>query len=155
MEALRQYVLSVVVAALICGILSGLVQNGPAKDTVRLLCGLFLTITVLKPLTGWDTDHLMDISQTISLETSAVVTEGERLASKAVGDIIKEETEAYILDKASELNVELTVSAILNRENIPVAAEIEGDVSPFARRRLTQVMETDLGITKENQQWTG
>ena len=72
-----------------------------------------------------------------------------------MADIIKAETEAYILDKASQLNVELSVEVTIDEENIPTAVTLSGEVSPYARRQLQEIIESDLGIAKENQRWTG
>ena len=45
---------------------------------------------------------------------------------------------------------------ILSDDDIPapVAARIKGNVSPFAKSKLMDMMEKDLGISKERQQWT-
>ena len=51
MEALRQYVISVVAAAMLCGIVVRLFPNGSGKQVGKLICGLFLAYTVLSP--GW------------------------------------------------------------------------------------------------------
>lgn len=40
MEALRQYVISVVAAAMLCGIVVRLFPNGSGKQVGKLICGL-------------------------------------------------------------------------------------------------------------------
>ncbi len=157
MDALGQYVISVTAAALICGIVSCLVQSGTAKELIRLLCGLFLAFTVIRPLAGLDFSALTSISFPYTQEADSIATQGENIAREAMADIIKADAEAYILDKAAALNADLTVDITLSREDtpVPVRAELSGSVSPYARQQLTYLLQTDLGIAKENQLWTG
>ena len=54
MEALRQYVISVVAAAMLCGIVVRLFPNGSGKQVGKLICGLFLAYTVLSPISRVD-----------------------------------------------------------------------------------------------------
>lgn len=156
MDALRQYIFSIISAALICGILSRLTQNGAAKEFIRLICGIFLAVIVFRPLSQIDFDVLISdfyTSQTQTAEELAV--SGEKMAEQAMAESIKARYESYILDKAAELNTELTVAVTVNEEYVPVYAELNGEITPYARRQLEYILESDLGITKENQLWTG
>ena len=155
MDGLRQYVISVTSAALICSILLGLMQKGPAKELIKLLCGLFPAFTVIRPLSQLDIDALIDFSWPYTQEAEEAAAVGEDLARKTMAGIIKAESEAYILDKAAGLNAELAIDITISDAQVPVSAEICGEVSPYARQKLETILETDLGITKENQIWTG
>lgn len=155
MEALRQYVISVVTAAMICGIVTGLFPSGTAKQVVKLICGLFLAYTVLSPISKVELSQLTDIPAQYSEDAAAAAALGESLAQNSMAGIIKAETEAYILDKAESLRAEVTVEVTVNEDNVPSAVTISGEASPFARRQLQSILETDLGIPKENQKWTG
>lgn len=155
MDGLRQYVISIVVAALISSILSGIIKNGTAKGLIRLLCGLFLTFTVIRPLGQLDLRWLTVDSISLNREAEAVASMGENMARETMTEIIKEESEAYILDKAAAMNVELTIDITVSEEQIPVSAVLGGEISPYARERMEAILESDLGITKENQLWTG
>lgn len=157
MDALRQYILSVTAAALICGILSGLVQNGAAKEILRLLCGLFLTIVVIRPLIGLDLEKLTDWSLDRVPEGESMAALGENMARQAAAEIIKSETEAYILDKAAALNASLTVEVTVSGDDtpLPVAVTLRGEIAPNARQQLEHILQTELGIAKEDQQWNG
>lgn len=62
MEALRQYVISVVAAAMLCGIVVRLFPNGSGKQVGKLICGLFLAYTVLSPISRVDFSNLPDFS---------------------------------------------------------------------------------------------
>ena len=80
---------------------------------------------------------------------------GEKLARDSMADIIKEETEAYILDKAADLHVNLHVEVTVGEDNLPTAVTLSGEASPYARRQIQAIIANDLGIAKENQKWIG
>ena len=102
MEALRQYVISVVAAAMLCGIVVRLFPNGSGKQVGKLICGLFLAYTVLSPISRVDFSNLPDFSLGYMGDAEDAAAMGENLARDSMADIIKEETEAYILDKAAD-----------------------------------------------------
>ena len=80
---------------------------------------------------------------------------GENLARDSMADIIKEETEAYILDKAADLHAHLRVEVAVGEDNLPAAVTISGEAAPYARRQIQAMIANDLGISKENQKWIG
>ena len=144
MEALRQYVISVVAAAMLCGIVVRLFPNGSGKQMGKLICGLFLAYTVLSPISRVDFSKLPDFSLRCMDD-----------AEDSMADIIKEETEAYILDKAADLHANLRVEVAVGEDNLPAAVTISGEASPYARRQIQAMIANDLGISKENQKWIG
>lgn len=154
MEALRQYVISVVAAALLCGIFRNILGDGATGRILKLVCGLFLAYAVLQPLgrldvTGEIRDFLPDIDQ-----AEQAVAAGEAFSQDAMTRLIKTETAAYILDKATALGLEVTVEVTLDEENRPAAVSITGEASPQERRKLASILALDLGIPKEAQQWS-
>ncbi len=157
MESLRQYVISVTAAALICGILTGLVKKGAAGELIRMLCGLMLAFTVLYPISGLDLESLTLDLLPSAREGESLAAQGEKITRQSMADIIKSDTEAYILDKAAALEVNLTAEVSLSEDDVPVPVGVilSGAVSPYARSQLTNVIERDLGIPKEKQLWTG
>lgn len=157
MENLRQYVISVTAAALICGVITSMVKKGGAGELIRMLCGLVLSITVLYPISGLHLDSLsFDLSSSVQ-EGERTAAQGEKITRQSIADIIKSETEAYILDKASALGIDLRAEVLLGEDTIPVPVGVilTGAASPYARGQLTDAIEKDLGIPKENQLWTG
>ncbi len=158
MEGLRQYVISITCAALICGIVLSLLSKSSCLAGAKMLCGLFLALTVLKPIINADLDlllsdlRLQDVTQGQSLAST-----GEEIAQDTLLQIITDETEAYILDKANELGAEIQVKVFLKNESPPVpdSAIIRGPVSPYVKQTLMDMLESDLGIAKEKQRWVG
>lgn len=158
MEAVKTYLLSVTAAAVICGIVKALLgDKGTLGAVGKLLTGIFLAMTVIRPLVSLELEDLSDFWEDISLDASAAVTEGENASAQALRERIKTETESYILDKAASFAVQLTVEVTLSDEDIPVpsAVRLTGNVSPYAKLQLQQTISEDLGIPEEAQTWIG
>lgn len=154
-ESLRQYILSAASGAIICGIATAFFQKSAYKKHISMLCGLFMTFTLLRPLIEIRIPELPDMNEYIRQAQSAV-EEGKRISLSARKTIISQECEAYILDKAGALQVSLTAKVTVEErdgEPIPVFAEMTGAVPPEIQRQLSTVIEADMGIPEENQLW--
>lgn len=156
MEELKQYLLSVITLALICAVVQTF-QQGPSKTLAQLVCGLILTVTVVKPFLHFDFSEAFDAVLSLPGDAQENAAEGEKMSREALADIIKEETEAYILDKAKELGAEISADIIVSDDDIPVptAAVIRGTLTAHTRDFLEEVLCTKLGIAKENLTWIG
>lgn len=156
MESVREYLLGVTCASVFCGILCMLVdEKHSAGSLVKLLCGIFLSLTLLMPVAGNSIPEL-DLRQWEFTQEGKIAAEaGVEYARQAKMQLIKERTEAYIVDKARLYGLDLTVEVVVSGEETPApeAAVIGGGASPYARTQLQQMMETELGIPKENQRW--
>lgn len=157
MGGLREYLLNVVAAAFLCGILSGLFPEGSGKKLLRLACGVFLTIVVLRPVVGLNPDFLTESMLSLQMDGEGFSAQGDKMGDEALRGLIKQEAEAYILDKAAELNASIQAEVELSQQSppVPLSVTISGTVSPYARTQLEQMLLADLGIAKENQVWTG
>ncbi len=157
MDGVQQYILSVTIIALLCGILSRLIKYGSKKECMRLLSGLVLAITVLRPLARFRIDEL-NRDWFPDTKAGRTATEyGEKIAQEAMAEIIKAESESYILDKASEMNIAITANVTVSDQQmpVPIAVELAGTVPPYLRLRLEDMIQDSLGIAKEDQRWTG
>ena len=157
MEAIRQYLLSVVAAAIICGVTTNLLgKKGTFGAVLKLLTGLFLAITVVSPLTKIQLIDFYEYADNLSIESGALTQQGQTMANEELRAIIKSRTEAYILDKAASMGSDLRVEVKLSDSDPPQPASvtIEGAVSPYAKQRLKELIANELGIPEENQVWT-
>lgn len=155
MEGLRGYAFSIVTAALLSGILLGFVPKGTSGELMKLLCGLFMTFTVLSPMVKLDIGVFWEASGFAADGTWAAEA-GTAIARDSAADIIKAKTEAYILDKATEVNAGVCVEVRLREDSvpIPVGVTLWGDVSPYARQHLESILTRELGIAKEEVKWS-
>lgn len=156
MGKLESFGLSVVSAALVVAIITGLFRKNDASAVlVKMIAGLFLAFTVIRPLVTLDVMRLGTYLDTFSEAGRDASQAGENLAQDTYRSYIKSETQAYILDKARDYGATLEVDVELDDRAIPCGAELTGSVSPYAKAALSHAMETELGILKENQRWIG
>ena len=157
MESVAEYLQSILALTLLCTAAGGLVQNSAAKGLFRLLSGMVLTIAIAAPLWRIDIDLPSLPAQQLWDRVNDAVAAGEEASSDALRQVIKQRTQAYIQDKARELNASVSVEIFLREgdQPVPQRAVLSGTVTPGVKRRLQEILETDLAITKENQEWTG
>ena len=156
MESVREYLVSVTCAALLCGILCSLTDEKQSGGVlVRLVCGVFLCLILVSPLSRFQPDRLDFSRWDLTGEAQAASDLGMEYARQAKIQIIKTRTEAYILDKARQYELDLTVDVRLSQGDSPVPESVvlSGRFSPYARNQLQRIIESELGIPKENQQW--
>lgn len=155
MEGMRQYIISVTAAAVLCGILTGIVGSKTIKPVWKLIVGIFLTLTAIRPLEDIDLSAIPAIAEVYSLEAEEAVLEGETMMVSQTQAIIKSRIESYILDKAGGMGVTVTADVTLDAQGMPISVRLTGAVSPGAKSRLQSIIATDLGIPKEAQTWNG
>lgn len=154
MEALRQYIVSVVAAAILCAVVGGVLKKGTTGNILRLVCGIFLLFTILEPISSANPEDFGKVLLPTRADAVQAAQLGEDAAREAMAQIITEQTRTYILEEAQALGVALEVEVVLDEDNIPTAVTLLGDVSPSERRKLQSTIALDLGIPKENQQWS-
>jgi len=156
MAALGEYIVSVAVTALLTGIISGFLKGTSGEKIVRLICNLVLLLAVLRPVMQWNMRKMPDAAFFFP-DGSRLVLDGRGSSRNALEDIIKQKSEAYILDKAAAMGLEITAKVGLSSDDppVPVWVEISGTVSPYMKLRLEEMILEDLNISKENQVWTG
>ena len=156
MEGLAQYIYSICGAGLICAVLRHLTKQTAMTGAFRLVTGVFLLLTLLLPLKDLPLGDISGIFSNVRPEAEQAVAQGQASYQKALADSISQRTEAYILTKGNQLGVSLSVEVMLSQDAllVPVSVRLSGNVSPYAKSRLQQILENDLGIPKEDQIWT-
>ncbi len=153
MESIKTYLISVTASAVICsGIISLVGEKG--SPITRLLVGIFMTCTILSPLVDIKLENLEYITEGILLEANDAVSVGKNMAATDSRKFITEQYEAYILDKASSLHADVTVSIHLEETGLIDSITIRGQISPYAKAELTKYLTNELGIPEEDQNWT-
>ena len=158
MDALRQYLLSVIAAAIISGCIMSLVgKNLSVNHLIRLLCGIFVTVTILKPVTQFRIPSADELFQNVTDDAQVHIQNGIDEAAREQKRIITQHTEAYILEKASAYNCDLKVCILLSEEAPyePIGIRLSGAVSPYAKRLLSNWLRESLNIPTEAQEWSG
>ncbi len=155
MQALGEYIVSICAAAFLCGIIGSLAPKGAAKEIIKLVCGLFLVFTVIRPISEINLPDLVEVGKSFQKDAQSAVKAGEDMAQTETAAGISEQLEAYILDKARLLRLELTVEVELDEEGsfLPKTVTLRGDAAPLARKQLTELLQKDLGIPEEDIRW--
>lgn len=156
MQGLREYLLSVTAAAFLCAIAKHIVgEKGSAGKLIPVITGLFLCITVISPVIHIRLGDIEEYFDDFNLEAGAYSSDGHEIAHEEMKKIIKEQTEAYILDEAERLGTQITVDIQLSDDDslIPCAVQIQGSTSPYQKQRMSKYISDYLGIPQENQIW--
>ena len=157
MIRVRGYLLSVIAAALVCSIANALIsKNSTHKGLIRMICGIFIAITAVSPISKFEFHNIQSYWSNIKIESDNIISQGESMANNAYQDIIKEKSEAYILDKASVmgLNIEVEVTLSDTVPSSPYSVEIDGAISPYSKKKLQEIISNDLAIPEDRQKWT-
>ena len=157
MAALGRYIFSVTTAAIIFSISQTLLgKNHGAAVLVRLIGGLFLIFTVISPVFKVEIGTLLEIPMVYSSEAETIAASSQRTAQNQLREIIKAQSETYILVKAMSYQSPMDVEVILSQEDMPVpsAVTLKGNVSPYIKSVLSAWIQEEMGIPRENQQWT-
>ena len=153
---MANYALSVFAASVIVAIICVLLgEQGGVTSIIKVVCGLFLTFVVISPLIKLDFSGIIDYLDDFTLEGAEAASVGENMAREGERDIIISRVQAYILDKADSYGAQLNVEVVLDQDNIPVSVELNGNISPYAKAQMADILARDLGITKEYQLWIG
>ena len=150
MNGLTQYILTVVAAAMLVGILQSLAGQGTMGTLTKLLGGGFLALTMLSPVLKLEIPDPAEWFSDAVMDGESMAAEGTAMAADAKEDIIRSQVEAYILDKAG---VDLAVSVELDAAGVPCGVTLTGDISPPAKAKLSRVLAEELGLGEEVQQW--
>lgn len=156
MMLIREYLLKLTAAALFCSVVVGFVgDKGALGKLIKLITGIFMMVTIAAPIGTLHLDGWTDYIDKLTLQTSGAVQEGEDFAKDTLVGIIKEETRSYILDKAKAYDAQLEVEVDVDDSTVPVprAVLIRGSISPYGRQQLQRIIQEDLGIKLEAQEW--
>lgn len=155
MDNVRQYIFSVIAAALICSIVNGWITGkGAYASVIKVVCGLFLTITIVSPLTNIEISDPEAYFDRLSQEAEAVSADGQLAAKRERTAQIKQNLENIVLEKAKSMMMQIHADITLDDEGmVPIKITLTGTASPYSKRILTQFIQDNLGIAEEDQTW--
>ena len=156
MEALRDYVIHLSATALICAVILHLNRgSGAVKMMIKMLCGIVIAYSLIQPLKQLDVSGFRKFLLSFHEDAERAVQWGENSSAEVWAESISQGAEAYILEKAKAMNVDLVVEVDLSDDEIPIPAAVSliGNVAPYARTVLSDTISKDLNISKEKQTW--
>ncbi len=155
MEDLRQYILSLIGAALICCVVQNLIAtSSSSKEVVHIICGVFMAITALSPIVKIEIPDLTSYIQPFFSTATEISNNAAESSREDMAVIIKKETRAYILEKADSYNMDIDVEVDLDEERlVPDGITITGSVSPYDKVLLSDFIRKTFDIPEGQQQW--
>ena len=156
MSWIREYILSIIAAGVICGICVSLIpKNNSAATIIKMLGGIFLAITLVAPLAKVRFEAVGDYWDEVSTDAQAIAQEGSADLQEEMTRVIKQEVESYILDKADSMGLSLQVSVEMDSEDLtmPRQVRLTGTVSPYHQKVLSEYISKELGISEAQQIW--
>ncbi len=153
MVVVKEYLITVTAASIICGIVTGLTKkNGTISTMLKLLSGIFMVISMLSPVIRFPMGDISLHLDGISSEAENTVNAGKQIAEEEMKAIITSNTQAYILEKAEKLGADIELEVYLE-DCVPTAVRIIGQMAPYTKLQLSQYISDNLGIAAEDQQW--
>lgn len=151
--AVREWLTSVVAVTLLVTAAQTLIPEGSIRKIAAFTGGLALLAALLQPVLRTDLSRLDLDLEAYSKAVEERRTELEEAGKEELSSVIASRTEAYILDKAAQLGLSVTVhvETAAGAEGVPLpwTAEIRGGRS----EALAAYMERELGIPRERQVW--
>ncbi len=154
MEGIRQYIMAVTAAGILCGVAISLCGGkGSGAGGIKLLAGLFLCVTVLSPWVKLRVQDVYSFREGISFDAAQAVAQGESLSKASLEKVIMEQVQSYILKKADRMSLAIQAEVTLDEHQIPYTVTLTGPASPSERREIYEFLQEDLDIPKERVVW--
>ena len=153
---IRQYLIGVTAATLICGIIRALFPDkGTIGTVIKTLLGIAMILVAVGPWTSVSVNSLYTWKEDISFDAQNIVRDAEDNVKEETRQRITEQVRSYILVKTDSLGAQVDVQVDVSNGEMPVpcAVKIVGAVSPYAKQVISQMLTSDLGIDKEAQIW--
>ncbi len=159
MDILREWIVGVTAASILVAAVVALAPGGTAKKTVRFAGGLVIFIALVGPLGKINFEDISYFNMQARADYKKYEEKYIFENSSMVGVIVSDKLATYVMEKASEYGIECEVSVRVKQhdEGHPFPVEVSIDVisegEPQARKRLSTLIEAELGVPEERQKW--
>lgn len=153
---MRQWILGILSASVLSAAAMALCPPGRVRTVTRMVCGLVCALAVASPLLRLDPESLAVGMAEYRQQAQILTEDAEEEGKLQERTYIEEQCAAYICAKAAEIGSPLADASVTARWDdealvwYPWAAALKGD----ANAALTALIEGDLGIPAERQEWT-
>jgi len=157
MDWMRSWILGLTAASLLTAAVKVLTPEGGVKRVTEFVCGVMLCAVLLSPLGEADRD-VFSAALAEYRRTAAELTEDvEGQEKELMRTFIQDRSAAYIVDEARRLGLpEIRASVRVKWGDecwVPWEAAIRGTLTAGERQKLSAVLEAELGIPGERQEW--
>ena len=158
MESLRAWLLSLAGVALLTALASLFPTSESLRRVTKLAGGVALTCLLFSPLVTFDYDAYAAALQDyhVSVSTDGAVSDSSERLQRTV---IESEMRTYILDKAAQCGAALDDAQVTLQWSTdgywyPHEVRIVSEADENQRAKLSDCIQTQLGISVENQDWS-
>lgn len=155
-DAIRGYLLSIVAVCLLTALARSLIPEGGVRRVSSVVCALLLVLCALSPLLQLDIDAVAQSIARIQMENETLRTGVAVKNRELVSQIIKQNTQTYILDKAASMGLTLQAEVEMRDAGdypYPYRVTLGGMCTEAQRQVLTRYIEENLAIPAERQAW--
>lgn len=153
---MSRWMIGIFAAALLTAVALAITPKN--KKAVALAGGLIMILAAVKPLgelTYQDISAQIAKYQIKADELRSGINVG---SAEIMAVIIQEQTEAYILDKAAELGLEIEVEVTTQQASdgwpYPTDVKVTGQLSESDIQRLGRIISEDLAVAPDRQEWS-
>ena len=151
MEWIRNWLFSIVCAALVAAVADALSPKGFPKQLVRYAGGLLVLLAVLGPVKRLDSNAIGDAMANLKGRYSGYTEAFAQQNTEVTKAIIAEETAAYISDKAAGLGItqcRVEVRCRVTEEGFPApdTVRVEGCGDEKAWQALSRAITEDFAV---------
>ena len=153
MDLLRTWLFGLTAVSALLALAESLVTQEGIRRVLRLAGGVLMILVLLQPVVRMDLGDLRFSPDALRQEAEALEEEYARQQEAALETGIEEELASYIWDKAQALGLscQVRVTVETGADGIPVPRSVT--VTGAYSEDLSEIIETDLGIPREQQNW--
>lgn len=156
MEWMKDWLFSVVCAAMVAAVADALSPKGLPKRLARYAVGLLVLLAVLGPVKKPDSGAIQDALAGLRGRYGGYTETLARQNTEAAKAIIEAQTAAYILDKAAGLGItqcRVEVRCRMTEEGFPApeTVRVEGCGEESAWQSLSKAIAADFAVERDAQ----
>ena len=155
MGEIRDWFMAVITVSVLIAGAQSLMPAGGVRQVGGLVCGLVLLCVLVRPLCAMEDTSVVRFLEDYARTVRVQEDELEQQVEQNRKVVIEGLCETYIVEQAARLGLECRaeVDCVLSEEGlwIPQKAQLWGVFDDVNQSRLTQLLETELGISPSAQ----
>ena len=150
---LRFWLFGLTALSALLALAEGLVTQEGIRRVLRLTGGVLMILVLLRPVVRMDLENLHFSLDALRQEAETLEEEYTRQQAEQLSAGIEEELASYIWDKAQALGLNCQVSVTVETGADGVPAPRSVDITGEYSEALSEIIEKDLGVPREQQNW--
>lgn len=150
---LRSWLFGLTALSALLALAEGLVTQEGIRRVLRLTGGVLMILVLLRPVVRMDLENLHFSLDALRQEAETLEEEYTRQQAEQLSAGIEEELASYIWDKAQALGLNCQVSVTVETGADGVPAPRSVDITGEYSEALSEIIEKDLGVPREQQNW--